>query len=143
MRTHVAIALAALIWSGSIPAQEVQSPATPDPQKAPAPIASPVMTKALPDYPGKEAQVLVIEYPPGAIARLHHHDAHVFIYVLEGALQMGVKGTPVVNLSPGQSWYEGPHDVHTIGRNASQTKPARFVAFFLKDAGKAPVLPGE
>ena len=143
MRTSLAFALLAVMWSGGLAAQDAHpQPATPS-HEAPTPIATPVMTKALPDYPGKEAQMALIEYPAGAVAQLHHHDAHVFVYVLEGSLVMGVKGSPVVNLSPGQSWYEGPTDVHTVGRNASQTQPAKFVAFFLKDAGKPPVIPGE
>jgi len=142
MRNCLALALAAVMWSGSVHAQVAHAPADAT-AKAPTPIATPVMTRALPEYPGKEAQVAVIEYPPGAVAQLHHHDAHVFVYVLEGSLVMGVKGSPVVNLSPGQSWYEGPHDVHTVGRNASNTEPAKFVVFFLKDAGKPAVIPGE
>jgi len=142
MRNCLALALAAVMWSGSVHAQVAHAPADTT-AKAPTPIATPVMTRALPEYPGKEAQVAVIEYPPGAVAQLHHHDAHVFVYVLEGSLVMGVKGSPVVNLSPGQSWYEGPHDVHTVGRNASNTEPAKFVVFFLKDAGKPAVIPGE
>jgi len=140
MRTTLALALATTIWSGSVFAQHAHAPAAPT---APTPIATPVMSKALPEFPGKEAQVAVIEYPPGAIAQLHHHDAHVFVYVLEGALVMGLKGSPVVNLSPGDSWYEGPQDIHTVGRNASATEPAKFVVFFLKDAGKPAVIPGE
>lgn len=143
MRISLAFALAAAMWSGSLSAQEAKPAASATAPKTPGPIATPVMTKALPDYPGKEAQVAIIEYPPGAVAQLHHHDAHVFVYVLEGSLVMGVKGSPVVNLSPGKSWYEGPHDVHTVGRNASQTEPAKFVVFFLKDAGKPAVIPGE
>ncbi|MET3930242.1 quercetin dioxygenase-like cupin family protein [Lysobacter sp. OAE881] len=143
MRISHALALAVVMWSGSLMAQEPNGHTSKTLQDAPGPIATPVMSKALPDYPGKEAQVLLIEYPAGAVAKLHHHDAHVFVYVLEGSLVMGVKGSPEVNLAPGQSWYEGPDDVHTVGRNASQTVPAKFVAFFLKDAGKAAVIPGE
>jgi len=143
MRISLAVALAAAMWSGSAFAQHAHAPATATAQQPPGPIATPVMTKALPEFPGKEAQVAIIEYPPGAVAQLHHHDAHVFVYVLEGSLVMGLKGSPVVNLSPGQSWYEGPQDIHTVGRNASQTEPAKFVVFFLKDAGKPAVIAGE
>lgn len=143
MRTSTAFTLAAMMWSGSVMAQDVDRAPGASTHNPPVPIATPVMTRALPEYPGKEAQVAIIEYPPGAVAQLHRHDAHVFVYVLEGSLVMGVKGSPVVDLSPSQSWYEGPRDVHTVGRNGSQTEPAKFVAFFLKDAGKPAVLQGE
>jgi len=143
MRISHVFAFAAAMWSSSVLAQDAGASAGASQHKAPAPAATPVMTRPLPEFPGKQAQMAIIEYPPGAVAQLHHHDAHVFVYVLEGSLVMGVKGSPVVNLSPGQSWYEGPDDVHTIGRNASATEPAKFVAFFVKDAGKPAVLPGE
>src|SRR5690606_23364898 len=80
-----------------------------------------VMTKPLPDYPGKEATMIVVDYPPGAVDPVHRHNAHGFIYVLEGSIVMQVKGGPEITLTPGQSFYEGPQDVHTVGRNASQT----------------------
>jgi quercetin dioxygenase-like cupin family protein len=108
-------------------------------QEAPQARATPLMTKALADYPGKEALMIAVDYPPGAVDPVHRHDAHGFIYVLEGSIVMGVKGGKEVTLTPGQTFYEGPDDVHTIGRNASSTKPARFLVLLLKNIG-APVL---
>ncbi|MBN3753210.1 cupin domain-containing protein [Paraburkholderia sp. Tr-20389] len=107
--------------------------------EAPAAIVTPVMTQPLDDYPGKEALMIVVEYPPGAADPVHRHNAHGFIYVLEGTIVMQVKGGKEVTLKPGQSFYEGPNDVHTVGRNASKTKPAKFLVLLLKDKG-APVL---
>ncbi len=98
-----------------------------------------VSTKALDDYPGKEALMIRVEYPPGASDPVHRHNAHGFIYVLEGNIVMQVRGGKQVALGPGQTFYEGPNDVHTVGRNASQTKPATFIVVLLKDKG-APVL---
>jgi quercetin dioxygenase-like cupin family protein len=106
---------------------------------APEAIVTPVMTQPLEDYPGKEALMIVVEYPPGAADPVHRHHAHGFIYVLEGTIVMQVKGGKEVTLKPGQSFYEGPNDVHTVGRNASKTKPAKFLVLLLKDKG-APVL---
>ena len=106
---------------------------------APEAIVTPVMTQPLDDYPGKEALMIVVEYPPGAADPVHRHHAHGFIYVLEGTIVMQVKGGKEVTLKPGQSFYEGPNDVHTVGHNASQTKPAKFLVLLLKDKG-APVL---
>ena len=83
--------------------------------------------------------MLLIEYPPGTKDPIHRHNAHGFIYVLEGSIVMQVRGGKEVTLTPGQTFYEGPEDVHVVGRNASQTKPAKFVVFFVKDKG-APVL---
>jgi quercetin dioxygenase-like cupin family protein len=107
--------------------------------QAPAAIVTPLMTQPLDDYPGKEALMISVEYPPGASDPVHRHHAHGFIYVLEGTIVMQVKGGKAVTLTPGQTFYEGPNDVHTVGRNASQTKPARFLVLLLKDKG-APVL---
>ncbi|HEY2626125.1 MAG TPA: cupin domain-containing protein [Candidatus Udaeobacter sp.] len=98
-----------------------------------------LMSKDLTDLPGKEALMLMIEYPPGSTDPIHRHNAHGFIYVLEGSIVMQVRGGKEVTLTPGQTFYEGPEDVHVVGRNASQTKPAKFVVFFVKDKG-APVL---
>jgi quercetin dioxygenase-like cupin family protein len=107
--------------------------------EAPAAIVTPLMTQPLDDYPGKEALMISVEYPPGAADPVHRHHAHAFIYVLEGSIVMQVKGGKPVTLTPGQTFYEGPNDIHTVGRNASQTKPARFIVLLLKDKG-APVL---
>jgi quercetin dioxygenase-like cupin family protein len=99
----------------------------------------PLLSKDLADLPGKEGLMIEVTYPPGGTDPIHRHNAHAFVYVLEGTVVMQVKGGPEVTLSPGQTWYEGPNDVHIVGRNASQTKPAKFLVFFVKDKG-APVL---
>ena len=93
----------------------------------------------LADYPGKEARMLEVSYPPGAQDMAHRHDAHAFVYVLEGQIVMQLKGQPAVTLKAGQTFYEGSTDVHLVGRNASNTEPARFVVVLLKAKG-APIL---
>jgi quercetin dioxygenase-like cupin family protein len=98
-----------------------------------------LMSKDLANLPGKEGLMLLIEYPPGSSDAIHRHNAHGFIYVLEGSVVMQVRGGKEVTLTPGQTFYEGPEDVHVVGRNASETKAAKFVVFFVKDKG-APVL---
>ena len=98
-----------------------------------------LMSKDLKEFPGKEALMITVEYAPGGTDPIHRHDAHAFIYVLEGSIVMQVKGGTEVTLNPGQTFYEAPDDVHLVGRNASTTKPAKFVVFFIKNKG-APVL---
>jgi quercetin dioxygenase-like cupin family protein len=98
-----------------------------------------LVSKDLPDVPGKEGLMLTVEYPPGASDPIHRHNANAFVYVLEGSIVMQLRAGKEVTLTPGQTFYEGPDDVHVIGRNASQTKPAKFVVFLVKDKG-APVL---
>jgi len=98
-----------------------------------------LFSKDLMECPGKEGLMITVEYPPGSVDPIHRHNAHGFIYVLEGSIVMQVRGGKEVTLTPGQTFYEGPNDVHAVGRNASQTKPAKFVVFFVKDKG-APVL---
>ena len=98
-----------------------------------------LMSKDLKDFPGKEGVMITVEYPPGNVDPIHRHNAHAFVYVLEGSIVMQVRGGKEVTLTPGQTFYEGPDDVHTVGRNASKTKPAKFVVFFVKNKG-APIL---
>lgn len=102
---------------------------------------SALMTKALQDYPGKEGTMLLVTYPPGSVDPVHRHEAHAFVYVLEGSIVMGLNGGKTVTLGPGQTFYEGPNDLHTVGRNASKTKPAKFVVFLLKDKNKPVLIP--
>ena len=99
---------------------------------------TPIFSKELADLQGKEGLMLVVEYPPGSADPIHRHNAHAFVYVLEGSIVMQVRGGKEVTLTAGQTFYEGPDDVHVIGRNASQTKPAKFVVFMVKEKG-APV----
>lgn len=98
-----------------------------------------LMSKDLAEFPGKEGVMITVVYPPGASDPIHRHNAHAFLYVLEGSIVMQVKGGKEISLKPGESFYEGPNDIHTVGRNASRTKPAKFVVFLVKDKG-APVL---
>ena len=100
---------------------------------------TPLMSKDLTENPGKEALMIMVEYPPGSSDPIHRHNAQAFVYVLEGSIVMQVKGGEQVTLTPGQTFYEGPDDVHVVGRNASSTKPAKFLVLLIKDKG-APVL---
>ena len=112
-------------------------------QTAPQPIVTPVMQKDLADLPGREMLMLSVEYPPGTVEHIHRHDAYAFVYVLEGSIVEGVRGGKEVTLTPGQTFYEGPDDVHTVGRNASATKPAKFIVVLVKKKGVDAVLPAE
>ncbi|WP_213940409.1 cupin domain-containing protein [Pseudomonas sp. dw_612] len=134
MHLHPLLALLPLLCTGLAIAGD---------KTAPPPVVKPVMEQALADYPGKEVLMITVEYPPGGADPVHRHDAHGFIYVLEGSIVMGVKGGKEVTLLPGQSFHEGPDDVHTVGRNASQDKPAKFLVFLLKEKGKPAVIPVE
>ncbi|HSB44040.1 MAG TPA: cupin domain-containing protein [Nitrospira sp.] len=105
----------------------------------PTATVTPLMSKDLTEVPGREAVMITVEYPPGSKDPIHRHNAHAFVYVLEGTIVMQVKGGKEVTLTPGQTFYEGPDDVHLVGRNASSTKPAKFLVVLVKDKG-APVL---
>jgi quercetin dioxygenase-like cupin family protein len=124
----------------------LNSKAAPNDPPKDAPKAAPpeakveeLMSKDLPDFPGKEGLMITVVYPPGSSDPVHRHNAHAFVYVLEGTIVMQVKGGKEVTLTPGQTFYEGPDDVHIVGRNASKTKPAKFVVFLIKNKN-APVL---
>jgi len=98
-----------------------------------------LMSRDLSDIPGKEGDMLIVEYAPGAQDPVHRHNANAFVYVLEGSVVMQVKGGEQVTLQPGQTFYEGPNDIHLVGRNASKTEPAKFLVVFIKNKG-APIL---
>jgi len=102
-----------------------------------------LMSKDLANIPGKEGLMITVEYPPGSSDPIHRHNANAFIYVLEGSIVMQVRGGKETTLTPGQSFYEGPNDVHVVGRNASKTKPAKFVVFFVKDKGTPLLVPAK
>jgi quercetin dioxygenase-like cupin family protein len=99
---------------------------------------TPLMSKDLAGISGKEGTMMTVEYAPGAGSDVHRHNAHVFVFVLEGSIVMQVEGGQQVTLTPGQTFYEGPQDVHIVGRNASTTRPAKFLVMMVKDKG-APV----
>jgi quercetin dioxygenase-like cupin family protein len=101
---------------------------------------TPLMSKDLGEYcPGREGEMIIMEYAPGWSDPIHRHNAHAFVYVLEGSVVMQLKGGKKVTLTPGQTFYEGPNDIHVIGRDASSSKPAKFLVFLIKNKG-APVL---
>ena len=98
-----------------------------------------LFSRDLSDMPGKEGMMLIVEYPPGAADPVHRHNANAFVYVLEGSVIMQVKGSEPVTLHSGQTFYEGPDDIHAVGRKASKTEPAKFLVVFVKNKG-APIL---
>src|SRR3954466_11015424 len=105
----------------------------------PEAVVTPLVAKDLPELQGKEGVMILVEYPPGPSDPIHRHDAHAFVYVLEGSIVMQLRDAAEVTLSPGQTYYEGPNDVHIVGRNASDTRPDKFVVFLVKNQG-APIL---
>lgn len=106
-------------------------------------VVSPLMRKDLPDFAGKEGLVLSVVYPPGLESPIHRHNAHSFIYVIEGTVEMQVRGGPLVKLSAGQTFYEGPSDVHLVGRNPSKVAPAKLLVVLIKSKGADVVLPAQ
>jgi quercetin dioxygenase-like cupin family protein len=128
-KISMAALLASVLWLISVPLSAQQ------------PTVAPVMTKELTDIPGKEVLLLRVEFAPGGADPIHRHDAHGFIYVLEGSVVMQVKGGKPVTLTAGQTFYEGPDDVHIVGRNASSTRPAKLLAVLLKDKGAPALMP--
>jgi len=119
MKFTKAILVLACLMSGTLLAQQAK--------------VTDLLSKDLPNLPGKEGLMITVEYPPGSVDPIHRHNANGFIYVLQGSIVMQVRGGKEVTLTAGQTFYEGPDDVHVVGRNASKTEPAKFVVFFVKD----------
>jgi quercetin dioxygenase-like cupin family protein len=107
------------------------------------PKVTPLMTRDLPESPGKEALMILVEHAPGGASAVHRHNAHAFVYVLEGSVVMQLKGGQQVTLTPGQTFYEGPDDVHVLDRNASATQPAKFLVLLIKDKGAPALVPAQ
>src|SRR3954465_12904064 len=118
MKSSRSMSVPAFLIAGTLFAQDAQ--------------VTPLMSKDLPDFPGKGGLMITVVYPPGASDPIHRHNAHAFLYVLEGSIVMQVKGGKETTLTPGQTFYEGPDDIHVLGRNASSSKPAKFVVFLVK-----------
>jgi quercetin dioxygenase-like cupin family protein len=125
MKSTAALALSLSLAGGTLVAQD-------------AAVRS-LLSKDLAGGPGRELSMITVEYPPGGVDPVHTHHAQALVYVLEGSIVMQVRGGAPVTLTPGQTFYEGPDDVHIVGRNASRTAPARFLVFLVKDKG-APIL---
>ena len=125
MKNTAALILSLSLASGTLLAQDAA--------------VKPLLSKDLAGIPGKELSMITVEYKPGGSDQVHKHHAQVLVYVLEGSIVMQVRGEAPVTLVPGQTFYEGPDDVHTVSRNASQTAPAKFLVLFVKDKG-APIL---
>jgi quercetin dioxygenase-like cupin family protein len=102
---------------------------------------NPIMMKDLTGVAGKEGTMLLVEYAPGGSTAKHRHNAHTFVYVLEGSIVMQVEGGKEMTLGPGQTFYESPTDIHAVSKNASSTQPAKFLVFMVKEKGAPPVLP--
>ena len=128
---HIKLMLVLLcLMAGTVMAQEPKEPTV-----------TPLMSKDLTTIPGKEVLMITVEYAPGGADPVHSHNAYGFIYVLEGSVVMQVKGGKEVTLTAGQTWYEGPDDIHVVGRNASNTKPAKFLVLLLKEKGAPALVP--
>ena len=100
-----------------------------------------LMSKDLPENPGREVLVITVEHAPGGSTAIHRHDAHAFAYVLEGSVVQQMKGGQQITVTPGQTFYEGPDDVHVVDRNASDTKSAKFLVFLIKNKGAPALVP--
>ena len=100
-----------------------------------------LMSKDLPENPGKEMLMITVEHAPGGSSPVHRHNAHAMVYVLEGSVVMQLKGGKEVTLTPGQTFYEGPNDIHVVDRNASKIQPAKFLVFLIKDKGAPALVP--
>jgi quercetin dioxygenase-like cupin family protein len=125
LKTKIILVVLLSLISGTLMAQEAK--------------VTPLMSKDLKDFPGKEGLMITVEYTPGATDPIHRHNAHAFVYVLEGSIVMQLKGGKEVTLTPGQTFYEGPDDVHIVGRSADKNKPAKFLVLLVKNKD-APVL---
>jgi quercetin dioxygenase-like cupin family protein len=104
---------------------------------------TPLITKDLAGFPGEQALMYTVDFPPGFSSPIHRHNAQVSVYVLEGSVVMQVRGGKEVTLGPGQTFYEDPSDIHVVSRNASSTKPAKFVVFLINKKGAPLVMPAK
>lgn len=135
MKNTIVMLVFLFLMTGTLMAQQ------PAHHSAPLPAVTEIMTKDLPDLRGREVLMITVEYPPGGADPVHRHNADAFVYVLEGSIVMQVKGGKEVTLTPGQTFYEARDDIHLVGRNASTTKPAKFLVFIVKEKGAPALVP--
>ena len=140
MKYHVAtrsvlIGMLCFFATASVAGDPIGAPIMDKESVAQNPKVTPLLAKELAGLAGKEAVMLTVEYAPGASSSKHRHNAHTFVYVLEGSIVMQVEGGKETTLGPGQTFYESPDDIHTVSKNASNSQPARFLVFFVKDKG--------
>ena len=128
--------LAAVFFLAALPCAAFAQP----PAAASAKV-TPLITKPLAGIDGKEGSMVVVEYPPGVASAAHRHNANTFVYVLEGSVVMQVAGGPEVTLTAGQTFYESPSDIHSVSRNASDSKPAKILVLLVKDVGAPATIP--
>lgn len=141
MKTKTTAAFVSVLFVAGAAALTAAWAAAPE-GEAPHAKVTELMEKDLKDLPGKKVgQMITVEYPPGAVDPVHRHNAHAFVYVLEGSIVMQLKGEPEVTLKAGETYYEGPDDVHVVGRNASKTEKAKFVVTFVKEKGTPILIP--
>ncbi|MBW9064815.1 cupin domain-containing protein [Rhizobium herbae] len=133
MKTILRIMLVLIATVGALPVAAAEDSAK----------VTPLMSKDLQDYPGKEGLMLSVEYEPGGSSPIHRHNAHAFVYVLEGSIVMQIKGGEEVTVAPGETYYENPSDIHLVSRNASTTSSAKFIVVLLKNKNAPAVMPVE
>jgi quercetin dioxygenase-like cupin family protein len=127
LRKKILMVVLLFLMAGTVTAQEAK--------------VTSLMSKDLTENPGKELLMITVEHAPGGSSPIHRHNAHAMVYVLEGSVVMQVKGGKEVTLTPGQTFYEGPNDIHIVDRNASKTQPAKFLVFLIKDKGAPALVP--
>jgi len=101
---------------------------------------TPLMTKDLPDVPGKEGLIETVVLAPGEVVPSHRHNADVFVYVLEGSMITQLEVGKSQTVHAGEVFYESPTDVHIASRNASTTQPVMLLVFFAKKKGAPPTV---
>jgi quercetin dioxygenase-like cupin family protein len=141
-RSIAILALAIIIASTMIPTSTLIAQQAVTPPTAQETI-TPLITKDLAGVPGEQALMYTVDFPPGFSSPVHRHNAQVSVYVLEGSVVMQVRGQKAVTLGPGQSFYEDPNDIHVVSRNASSTKPAKFLVFLINKKGAPLVIPAK
>ena len=127
LKKKILLVILLSLIAGTLPAQEAK--------------VTSLMSKDLAENPGKELLMITVEHAPGGSSPIHRHNAHAMVYVLEGSVVMQVKGGKQVTLTPGQTFYEGPDDLHIVDRNASKTERAKFLVFLIKDKGAPALVP--
>ena len=80
-----------------------------------------------------EAKIVEVTYQPGASTPAHSHPCPVLAYVAEGTIRSQVNDEPERVYKVGETFYEAPNGVHRVSANASQTEPAKLIAFFVCD----------
>ena len=101
-----------------------------------------IVSQPLPDVPGREVRMSVIERAPGVASPPHRHPGHhTFGYVIEGTYEFAIDRREPRLLKAGDTFYEPPGAIHSTSRNPSADQRLKLVVFMVAEQKNPSTVP--